>query len=317
LLLNQGTAWFFLALAKRALMRSQLEQAQPKTSEPVPELAQSATAPSVSRNSKQAQLRDSAPIQWLLARRSPVPWVLWLFPAGAALIIARYGADAFGRGLGRFGFVALALAHIVLKIGIATDAVHCLSTDRRSGALESLLGTEVSLQEMTSAIARIFRRRMGGPVLLLTVGTLLAAVRMWLGRSNESALLLAVAGLILPLEAYALFWIGLFQGLAARNAAVALATAVFEIVLLPWAWFVMARSVFWSSSALELSLLWIVFSIVNHGWFLSHAKTHLFRHFRTLALKPYGGKNPLMESQWSAINWDEEGEEAGCNVGKR
>jgi hypothetical protein len=46
---------------------------------------------------------------------------------------------------------------------------------------------------------------------------------------------------------------------------------------------------------------------INHAWFIDHAKNKFLRPFRTLALKPFAEKNPVIESDWSPINWESDG----------
>jgi hypothetical protein len=93
--------------------------------------------------------------------------------------------------------------------------------------------------------------------------------------------------------------------LAARNPAAALGLTLLQLVFMPWAWFAATRGVFWRSSGLELLLLWTLFVVVNQSCFLRIAKARFVQYFRTLALKPFGGKNPDMTSEWSPINWDQ------------
>jgi hypothetical protein len=299
---NQAIAWTLVGLAVRILTRTRLETI--KNTSPGEALAGLETR----RPSKTPLPRDTGEmelIQWLAGRTFRVrflPWIGALLAVALVWVTYALGLTMAGPEL---GLVLLAVLHVGLKAAMAAHAVHAFAADRQSGALESILATPLSVNNILRGTARELRRRFVGPVLILSLATFWAAIAAFLFGSPVTAGVLAVATVVLPLDAHCLVWTGLFQGLAARNTAVALGTALLEVGILPWAWFVIARGIFWRSSGAELLLIWAGLWFCNQLWFLSNAKTQLIRNFRTLALKPYGAKNPRMESDWSPINWDD------------
>lgn len=277
------------------------------------------------RRFRQPDARDGGREPTLLHTRSDPPSVTGI-PAGpmaggapvedavGALALVGGGGDLGVHGAGRpiwersraTGILALARVPYRLQTrGGYRCGLRLYGADRRSGALESLLATDVDVHEIAAGIRREMGRRFAGPLVLLSFAGLSLAWNCFNAGAGQSGFALALVALMLPVDACCLFWTGLFQGLAARGPVVGLATCSFEIVLLPWAWFFIGSLVFVRSSVPELLLLWLIPALVNHAWFVTNAKTHLFRHFRTLALKPFGEKNPAIESDWSPINWDD------------
>ena len=303
---NQLLAWGFIAWTRTSLVRSQSERsirlARQESQEPPTSLspaeigrrAKRGRAPGSPSHSVagSAEFRNGLGIMALCDRDG------W------------HGALCRGQPSGtvtaEIALVLLGLAHLIVKLAIATDAVHAFGVDKRSGALESLLGTRLQVDEITAGILLNFRRRLVGPITLLFLATASAAAHLLLSGSIVNGALLLGAALVLPLDGYCLAWVGMFQGLVARNAAVALCAALFQVVLLPCAWFLMVKAFFWRSSTVELLTVWAAVALINQCVILSRARAQLREHFRTLALKPYGEKNPRMESEWSPMNWDEE-----------
>jgi hypothetical protein len=123
-------------------------------------------------------------------------------------------------------------------------------------------------------------------------------------RSIDNALLVLTATAMLVADVYCVFSIGLFEGLAARNPGIGLLKTIVKILILPIVWFGAAYQLYWRSLVLELVILWFILTLVNHLVFFLNSRARLHRYFRTLALRPFGEKPPLMESDWSPINWD-------------
>jgi ABC-type transport system involved in multi-copper enzyme maturation permease subunit len=303
LLANQVSCWLLLILAHLILKHSVRRRSSGPVwaAKPAPPGAEPGPLP----RRREAPLLDAHPIQWLASRSLGVPTLLWA-TCLATFVIVGLG---YGRIPDELMLVLLAAAHLGLKFAVASSATHAFAADRRSGALESLLGTAVGVPEIASGMCRVLWRRFTGPMFILASATLL---QLWgmlehSGRgSTEQMALLFLGTALLPLDVYCLCWDGLFQGLAARTPTLALGTTFIGIVGLPWAWLLIASPVLRGNSFGEWVILWALVTPINHWWFVSNSKAKFLRHFRTLALKPFGEKGPIMASEWSPINWEED-----------
>jgi ABC-type transport system involved in cytochrome c biogenesis permease component len=302
---SQIVSWAFLGLARIALARNRVADAVGSSSQRLV-LRHAENDPARAGSHPYRPLLDSSPIQWLAARNSQTPWPLWLWSGLGLALALGYAIDPFGSGPAISGFALLVVIHLVFKLAVASHATHVFAADRRSGALESLLATPVDVREIASAMLANFRAHFEGPVVVLGCASAWAALRLLQDGAWQSAIVLTLVAILLPIDCYCLLWTGLFQGLAARTAALALGSALFQIAVLPWALFFISSRFFWRSNFFELLILCAMIVPINHWWFVTNARTHFFRHFRTLALKPFAGKNPVMESDWSPINWEDD-----------
>jgi ABC-type transport system involved in cytochrome c biogenesis permease component len=305
LLANQACCAVVLALTYVGLQRT----ISARMRGPVPESRRlhSPNGRTPARKPRQrAELLDSKPVQWLAERTLGRPAALWALGIAAWSIVFIPPKPNDEPLL----FVLLATIHMLVKLVVATSATHAFIPDRRSGALESLLATPIDATDVASGMCKQLRRRFAGPVFLLAGATVLIALRILQSSggsvAQELASVLIFGAILLPVDCSCLSWDGLFQGLAARTPTVALGSTLFGIVALPWGWLLIASPVFHQNTLTEWLILWALVTPLNHWWFVSNSKAKLIRYFRTLALRPFGEKAPIMASDWSPINWDEE-----------
>jgi hypothetical protein len=148
------------------------------------------------------------------------------------------------------------------------------------------------------------RRRFMAPFLALILIDLLFVVRSLATSNNAAAIWTLLVAIGLVTDAYCSSWVGLWQGLVSRHPALATLATVGRIIALPWILFGAAAVVFVQSTPTELAFLWLIIGRIAAAICLSHAKNGLLQHFRLVALRPFGGKSPHIESQWSAMNWE-------------
>jgi ABC-type transport system involved in multi-copper enzyme maturation permease subunit len=140
-------------------------------------------------------------------------------------------------------FGATAFLHLVLKGWLAVEASRRFSDARRMGELELLLVTPITVDDIIIGRIRSLKRQFLLPiVLVLSVDITLLLFGMktagWWGNAGIWALgFLVNAGLFVT-DCYTLVWVGLWQGLAARNSLQAFLRSVALVIALPWVAFV-------------------------------------------------------------------------------
>lgn len=176
---------------------------------------------------------DINPILWLTARDRIKFGAVWIALLGGALFWLWYSIKYPNEVREEEGFVFTALAyHTLLKLWIASEAGRRMALDRRSGALELILSTPLSVKSILSGQFMALRQQFLIPalvVLLFDVMFLLAS------RLDNEMLWIWSAGIIVFIaDMVTLAWVGLWMGLTSRNAGRAAGAAVVRIMILPW-----------------------------------------------------------------------------------
>jgi hypothetical protein len=138
-------------------------------------------------------------------------------------------------------FVAFAM-HVLLKVFITTEAARRFNEDRRSGALELLLVSPLSIPQIISAQAAALRNMFVGPMSILATVNLFV---LWLvagpdpmnmrGEGQVMMCELYFGGLVLMfMDGWALSWVGMLMGYRIRRHHWAIFATLLRIVLLPW-----------------------------------------------------------------------------------
>jgi hypothetical protein len=310
LLMNQVGTWILLGLTALKVLQCRFDETGPKRAPP-PD-----NQPAIrvrDRHQKELALLAERPMEWLHARRSHHRLLSWLAVALVAGCFLGLPPDFLNRTRGLLILVFVIAGQLALRLWVSAYAAFAFAADRRTGALESLLGTRIEVPEIASGVFRGSARRFFGPLAVSTMLCLALALRAALVDSGATALTLGLSAAVTLWDSYCLFWVGLYQGLAARTPAIGFMASLCRILLLPWAWFFVSAQLL-SRSAMplvqvplvQLVVLWIIIVVINHIVFLANARVSFRRYFRVLALKPFGEKNPHIESDWSPINWDEE-----------
>jgi ABC-type Na+ efflux pump permease subunit len=135
--------------------------------------------------------------------------------------------------------------NILMKTWFAAETGRQLAEDRRHGALELLLSTPLSIREILRGQLLALQRQFLGPVaVVLFIGFLL----MWRGKEDlaDSSELESwyyvfwIGGMVVFLaDLVALYYVGMWQALNARNPNRAASASVAQILILPGvAWLV-------------------------------------------------------------------------------
>lgn len=185
---------------------------------------------------------EANPCYWLGARLWYTRWKVW---AGLGLLILLWlaGFAAWGwswaadEGVALFSVLVL---HTVLRWWIAAEAAMSLGPDRRSGALELLLCTGLSIREIVRGRLLALQRQFLVPsigVLVIDLWVLMVLLNRSSSAADQSWWLacFAVLALVFLADMVALAWLGLWYSLVARRVTRALLWAGGIVFGLPWA----------------------------------------------------------------------------------
>jgi ABC-type transport system involved in multi-copper enzyme maturation permease subunit len=196
------------------------------------------------RTNRHSALLDVNPILWLLDDSRRMRLLAWgiAIVCGAALLIA----TAFGR-LGPFAlFLNTYLAwpcYFLLKVFFAIQTCRFFSEARRTGALELLCSTPMTMREMVAGQWMALRRIFVWPVIVLILCQL--ACLCFLGSSFfPKGVPSAFLGLYMPFlmlkqivnsiaDFFAIGWFGMWLALTVQKAAAAAGWTILYVLVLP------------------------------------------------------------------------------------
>jgi ABC-type Na+ efflux pump permease subunit len=192
---------------------------------------------------------------------------------------------------------------LLIKVWFALEAGRPLAEDRRQGALELLLSTPLTVKDILRGQLLALRRQFEGPVAVVLLVFLLF---MLLGASDALSqqepadrslwILVWAAGIVMLLADLAgLYWLGMWQGLTAKNPTRAAATNVACILLLPWAVAtlgILAASLVWPNAEDTLVMrfllaLWFALGLAADLAFGAWSRHRLLTEFRLAATRRY------------------------------
>ena len=241
---------------------------------------------------------------WLAARSRVKPALVWAFLGlvGCAWVwgLAKFHRDWLNESV----FVTTAIIlNLVIRIWFAGEATRQLSDERRAGTLEMLLSTPLTVREILQGQLLALARQFFKPVLVIIAiealfmsGTISSALDK--GDQPRYWVLFWLAGIIMFLaDLAALYWIGMWQGLTARNPSRATLTSVSRVLVLPWVAYALLLLIlvlisangpnrFEGGSEFFLAM-WFVLGLATDIGFASHARHRLLSSFRLAAQQQY------------------------------
>jgi ABC-type transport system involved in cytochrome c biogenesis permease component len=258
------------------------------------------------RAQRRRQLMEIHPIVWLCSRNKLDAALLWyvLIIAGVVWLgcALRWPDEWFEEWV--YVLTAIA-AHLTIKFWVASQAVRQIAEDRRTGALELLLSTSLTHQEIVRGHLRALKRLFAGPiavVMLMDASFAFACGYQGMPHPSDNWVLfwlfLGSMGTLVA-DAWAISWLGLWFGLTMNRANRASGAAIWRVVFLPGIvmWFgltcVAFASVFRFGGEPETMLvLWFVLSFINAGVWYAFAERRLMDQFRTAAAKRFDAPKP-------------------------
>lgn len=254
------------------------------------------------------ELLNRSPVTWLSSRHWIRDWLVWGFLGGTLLVIYLFFMFLPQEVLWEpeLGLLVGIIFHLVLKYWMANEAPRQFYDDRRSGALELLLSTSLSIEDLLAGRWLSLRRQFLGPmlaVLLLDFFWLWALVRssgatgapeiLWMGLAYMSVLLV---------DLWALAWDGLWSGLSSTSRAVA-SGLIGRILVLPWVVWLMGMAAYsffgmmggfrdiLPEPTLAFSLgSWWGLAVLNSVFWALRARLQLTSRFREVATEPVAAR---------------------------
>ena len=255
------------------------------------------------RRSWRTRLLEINPVLWLSARNRLQFFAVWFGLATAVVIwlgIFLNNRDAWLESP-LLVLVAFTL-NSFLKLRLIPSAARRFAEDRREGALELLLSTPTTVKEILRGQLLALRKQFAGPIIAVSLLNLLL-----LGVSNNISggakgseeptvviVLFVVMIFFLIADVVALSWVGMWQGLSARNFTKACSTTATQILFLPWAVFLGILFTFGAMDArssrnweFEGVFAWCMTSVILDVVFALRARFRLVAEFRSEALRRY------------------------------
>jgi len=246
-----------------------------------------------SRGMKRLRLLDENAFFWLTSRDRLKAILVWCFLGLIALFwIWGLTWDPSGWKTNIAYLWTAFIAHTVLKFWLTAEACRQFCQDCRSGALELVLSTPLTVSEIVTGQAMSLRRQFLFPASLVVFADL-----VFLSSETDSEWTLTwIAGTsMFVADLVALSWLSMWLGLNSRSAARATAATLVRILVLPWLAFLalltaMALSSVFLSRVMpqgfEGKMLigaWMLFGFLNNALFGFWAARKLQSEFRLVA----------------------------------
>jgi len=292
--------WIFLALASFVVRRSwQDKPATVRSSELKEKWRNTIEGDASSRNDFRRSLLDENAFYWLATK--PRQKALWSWLPMLFVVIAWIWGLAKTRGdwLNPGIYAAtIILLGLTMKAMLVAESSQRILQDRMIGALELLMTTPLTVKEIVRGQRLALQRQFTKPIIaLFIIGFvlwLMGASHHDMNGSNRTTWLWAgFLGLIVFVaDIVALFWMGMWHGLAAKNPKHAFGAATVPILLLPWVGVaaVMTMAEFLPNELRRAvqrepvpMVLWFVFSLGIDLIFGLWARNRLLTRFRELA----------------------------------
>jgi ABC-type Na+ efflux pump permease subunit len=249
------------------------------------------------------QLLDQNAFFWLAARVRLKPAFVWgvlgLVACGWGWGLAKYHHDWLNAPM--YVMTAIVL-NLVIKIWFASEAGRQLAEDRKNGALELLLSTPLSVREILRGQMLALRRQFLGPVVVvllvcgLFMGASLSESMSTEDRNTAICFWLAGMAMLIP-DLIGLYWVGLWQGLTAKNPNRVAGASATCILALPWvilATICMVVSVTWmvvrqqtDFGPISVIGLWFGLGLATDIGFSAWSRHKLLTEFRLAAEQRY------------------------------
>jgi hypothetical protein len=231
--------WFFLILASIIVPRSWQERPRSAQRQRWGERFRAWSYGDFSeRKAFRTRLLNKNAFFWLASRARIKPGLVWGFLGLVACAwvcgLARAGRDWLESGIYMSTGIAL---NVALRCWLAAEVTRQIADDRKSSTLELLLSTPLSVEEILQGQLLALTRQFLGPVLvILGVECLFMAGSVSdAGDTSRGVIWIYTAGMMMfVLDLAAIYWVGMWQGISAKNHSRALSTTLARILILPW-----------------------------------------------------------------------------------
>ncbi len=257
------------------------------------------------RKSYRTTMLDENPICWLDDRYRLQKSLLWgVFLAALTLLMWMFSMHPMDVLDDDVVMPTIFLSQAVLVVWMAFSATHRLAEDKRGGALELLLSTPISVQDILRGRRMAHWRQFGWVTLCVQVasGLLYAGMlyfqfpRRWASDYFPFMITMGIGGmLVFTLYHRTLFIVGQWLALITSHALAAAAVSLVLVVSMHWGLFMgvmLTGALIDQYTSLPLKIdewdglwVWIGFGIANCLFWSHVSKRQLQRHFRELAAR--------------------------------
>lgn len=306
-LITHVYGWVFLVLACWVVPRSWQDKAatpgQLKLQKAVAEVTQGKSE--IRKRFRTALLETNA-FLWLAARDRMKVRLLWIFLVVVAgfWFWGLYAAEDDWLNPGTYICTAVIL-HTSFKFWLAGEASRRFVDDRRSGALELMLSTPISVSEILRGQTMALSRQFMGPViciLVLDIFLCLGGVSYRsIGWDGEWLFVWFTGMAVFVFDLCALSWLGMWLGMTNQKVNRAASGSIARIMFLPWLAFGLTFAI---GGVLALSpvirkifninlpdyfftLYWLVLAVVNNVVWIVFARKKLRARFREIATQRF------------------------------
>jgi hypothetical protein len=314
-LLTHSLGWVFLGLCCRVLPRVWMDRPAEKRRLRWQEFwRQMRMGRLQERLAFRARALAVNPIYWLGGREVRVRWYPWIFLASMAallvfaLVVLRVRQVAFS-GLVIIGFAL----HLFFKQWVTQLASSAFASDRDQGALELLLSTPLTINDLVLGNALVLWRTFGLPLLCLLgvelVGWGFAVADSPTEFEGQLGSAYFWGGCVVFLaDLWALTWLGWWKGAVSKNASRATSSTFFQVLMAPCA--LMAISlvclyILFDPDQLAFSywiiLFYVLISLGVDGFLGWRARHRLLNQLRLVATERYASPNAALLPNLSRV----------------
>jgi ABC-type transport system involved in multi-copper enzyme maturation permease subunit len=261
------------------------------------------------RRAFRKRLLDTNAFFWLAARARLKPACVWavlcLLGCGWAWGLAKFRREWLSEPM--YVITGLVL-NLLIKGWFASEAGRQLAEDRLHGTMELLLSTPLTVRDFLHGQFLALARQFLGPVLLVLgafVAFMLAARTEYLdNREYTSWIMFWVGGMaMLVVDLIALYWVGMWLALTARNPHRAASGSLARILVLPWIilailGLLVSLSVISTRSSPSGNFflcLWFLVGVFVDLFFGLRARHKILTEFRQVASQRYAARPGLFK----------------------
>ena len=250
---------------------------------------------------------DVNPIYWLSSRDNLKLWLPWVFLISMGVIWAWIGLKVGDDWLNEATYFLTTFGlFLVFKIWTASEASARFWEDRKTGALDLLMATPLSVGEIMRGHQLSYHRYFLWPLFFVCCVAQVFMVapywsKLFANPGDEGWTLLFLSGLIVFVsDVVACFWMGLWFGLITPRANRASAMVLTRILILPWILFTAYLFFLGVLQSMNIDVrdkltsghwtlgAWVIISISNSLYWTLTSRTKLYVGFREIIASQRG-----------------------------
>lgn len=245
------------------------------------------------------RLLERNPFLWLTARDRLPKMMMW----GIYCLVLPFWGLLCYKAMRSSGFMAFSFVqplmfiigalNLAFKFLVASESSRRLNEDRQSGALELLLVTPATVDGILTGQRRALENHFRTALL---INLLLLGCLFWMfeafrpnGMRDDGIFATLIIGnaIVLVSDFLAIGWLGMWDGLRARQHHRAILRTLIKVLLVPWIMWIVMMAMFASSfrgpgAVQTLFTFWFGICVVNNLFWSQRARSGLLNYFRLL-----------------------------------